>query len=70
MAIGDLNGDRKPCLVTPTCWSNTVAALADGLREAGHFTAALDASDLHAGMYFVRMQAKGMNLTRRLVVVK
>ena len=47
-----------------------VAVLADGMREAGRYTAALDASDLRAGMYFVRMQAQGVNLTRRLVVVK
>jgi hypothetical protein len=47
-----------------------VAVLADGIRQAGRYTAALDASDLHAGMYFVRMQAQDVNLTRRLVVVK
>ena len=47
-----------------------VAVLADGVREPGRYTAALEASDLRAGMYFVRMQAKGVNLTRRLVVIK
>jgi hypothetical protein len=47
-----------------------VARLADGIREAGHWTAALDATDLHPGLYFVRMQAPGVSLTRRLVVVK
>lgn len=47
-----------------------VAVLADGDREAGRHTAALDAGGLRAGMYFVRMQANGVNLTRRLAVVK
>jgi hypothetical protein len=47
-----------------------VATLADGIREAGRYTTALSASDLRAGMYFVRLQAKGVNLTRRLLVVK
>ena len=47
-----------------------VAVLSDGVREAGQYTAALEASDLRAGMYFVRLQANGVNLSRRLVVVK
>ena len=47
-----------------------VAVLADGVREAGRYAAALEANDLRSGMYFVRMQAKGVNLTRRLVVLK
>jgi VCBS repeat protein/type IX secretion system substrate protein/FG-GAP repeat protein len=47
-----------------------VAVLVDDIREAGRFTATLDASDLRAGMYFVRMQATGVNLTRRLALVK
>jgi hypothetical protein len=47
-----------------------VAVLADGMREPGRYTAALDASDLRAGMYFLRMQAKGVNLTRRVTVIK
>ena len=47
-----------------------VAVLADGMREPGSHTAALEAGDLRAGIYFVRMKAKGVNLTRRMVVVK
>ena len=47
-----------------------VAVLADGIRQAGRYTAALDASGLRAGMYSVCMQAQGVNLTRRLAVVK
>jgi hypothetical protein len=47
-----------------------VAVLADGVREAGRFTAALDASDLSVGIYFLRLEAKGVTLSRRLVVVK
>jgi hypothetical protein len=47
-----------------------LAALADGVREPGRYAAALDASDLRAGMYFVRLQAGGANAVRRLVVVR
>ena len=47
-----------------------VALLSDGMREAGRYTAALEATDLQAGVYFVRMQAGGVHLTRRLAVVK
>ena len=47
-----------------------VAVLADSERAAGRYTAALDASDLRSGMYFVRMQSDGVNLTRRLSIVR
>ena len=47
-----------------------VAVLADGVREPGRYTAALDASDLRAGIYFVRMQAGSTKLTRRVVVLQ
>jgi len=47
-----------------------VVVLADGIRQAGRYAAVLDARDLPPGTYFVRMQAKGVNLTRRLAVVK
>jgi hypothetical protein len=47
-----------------------IALLSDGVRQAGRYSAALDANDLRAGLYFVRMQAQGVNLTRRLAVVK
>lgn len=47
-----------------------VAVLSDGVREAGRFVASLEADDLPAGMYFVRLQSKGVNLTRRLAIVR
>jgi hypothetical protein len=47
-----------------------VARLAEGPREAGRYTVPLDATSLRAGLYFVRLQAPGVSLTRRLVVVK
>lgn len=46
------------------------AVLVDGTLEAGRHTAMLEAGTLRAGMYFVRLRAAGVNLTRRLVVVK
>ena len=47
-----------------------LAVLTDGIREPGRYSAALDAGDLRAGMYFVRLQAGGRSAVRRLVVVK
>jgi hypothetical protein len=47
-----------------------VAVLADGIREVGRYTAALDARALGAGIYFVRLQAPGVSLTRRLALVR
>ncbi len=47
-----------------------VAVLSDGVREPGQYAASLEAADLPEGMYFVRMQAKGVNLVRRLAVVR
>ena len=47
-----------------------VAVLVNGMREPGRYTAALDAGDLRAGIYFVRMQAGRTKLTRRVVVIK
>jgi hypothetical protein len=47
-----------------------VVLLAEGTREAGRYTAALDASDLRAGLYFIRLQAGEVSLTRRLILVR
>ncbi len=47
-----------------------VAVLADGVRDAGRYTAALQSGGLQAGVYFVRMQAPGGQLTRRLEIVR
>jgi len=47
-----------------------VAVLADGVHEAGRYAAALQSGDLTAGIYFVRMQAPGVQLARRVAIVK
>ena len=47
-----------------------VAVLFDGLREAGHYTAAIEAAGLRSGMYFAHLRAGDRKLTRRVVVVK
>jgi glucose/arabinose dehydrogenase len=47
-----------------------VSVLSDQLREAGVYTAALQTGDLNAGVYFVRLQARGVALTRRLAVIR
>ena len=46
-----------------------VSVLAAGVRAAGRYTAALEARDLYAGIFFVRMQAGATTVTRRFVVV-
>ena len=47
-----------------------VATLAEGIREPGQYAAALDASDLAGGMYFVRLQSPGVQLVQRFAVVR
>lgn len=46
------------------------AVLADGVREPGRWAAALDVADLPAGIYFLRMQSRGVVLTRRIAIVR
>jgi hypothetical protein len=41
-----------------------------GNREAGRYTAPLDAGGLAPGLYFARLQARGVDLRRRVVVVR
>lgn len=46
-----------------------VARLVDGEREPGRYTAQLDAPDLRAGIYYLRMEAPGVKLTQRAVLL-
>jgi type IX secretion system substrate protein len=47
-----------------------VEVLTDGEVDAGPHRASVDAAMLHAGLYFVRLQAEGTELTRRLAIVR
>jgi len=47
-----------------------VERLADGMRAPGRYTAVLDAGRLAPGLYFVRLQAAGAELSRRVVVIR
>jgi hypothetical protein len=47
-----------------------VAVIFDGLREAGHYTEAIEAAGLRSGMYFAHLRAGERALSRRVVVVK
>jgi hypothetical protein len=47
-----------------------LAVLADEVREAGRYTAALPSGDLRAGIYFVRMHAPGVQVAHRVAIVK
>ena len=47
-----------------------MAVLADGVREPGRYRAALPSGVQHAGVYFVRLQAPGVQLARRVAIVR
>ena len=47
-----------------------VAVLANGMRASGRYTAALDATALEPGLYFLRLQSPGASLSRRLVIAR
>lgn len=45
------------------------AVLVDGVRESGRYTAVIDATDLRAGVYYVRLETPGARVARRAVVL-
>jgi hypothetical protein len=45
------------------------SVLANGAHEPGVFTAALDSRSLQPGLYFIRLQARGVEIRRRVVVI-
>ena len=47
-----------------------VALLTDGFHEAGSHTVPLDVAKLREGIYFVRLRGSGVNLTRRIAVLR
>jgi hypothetical protein len=47
-----------------------VATLAQGEQEAGYHVATLDASRLHGGMYFYRLEVGGKVQSRKVIVLK
>ena len=47
-----------------------VAVLTDDVREAGPHSVALDARSMRPGLYFVRLQSPGADLSQRCVVVR
>lgn len=47
-----------------------VATLFDGDRQAGHYTATFDASNLTTGVYFYRLKADNYTITRKLILMK
>lgn len=48
----------------------TVAVLAEGKREAGEYSVVFDAASLPAGVYWYRLTAGGVTVTRKMVLVK
>lgn len=47
-----------------------VSVLADGVREPGRHAMRLDARDMPPGLYFLRMQGRGVDVRRRVVLVR
>ncbi len=47
-----------------------VARLVDGMREAGPHSVVFNAVDLSSGVYFYRLEAEDLILTRKLVLIK
>jgi len=47
-----------------------VSRVFDGNREAGRYTVPLDTGGLAPGLYFVRLQARGADLLRRMIVIR
>jgi len=47
-----------------------VATLYQGKRQAGNYTATFDASNLTSGVYFYRLKADGVSITKKLVLMK
>jgi hypothetical protein len=46
------------------------AVLFDGIRQPGRYTAAFDGSGFSGGVYFYRLTADGVSVTRKLVLMK
>jgi len=47
-----------------------VATLFEGMRQAGTYTATFNASHLASGVYFYRLQAEGVCLTKKMALIK
>jgi hypothetical protein len=47
-----------------------VSRMFAGNREAGHYAVPLEAGGLPPGLYFVRLQARGVDMRQRMVVIK
>lgn len=47
-----------------------VAVLADEFREAGSFTTAVESGGMRPGIYFLRLQADGRCVTRRVIIAR
>jgi hypothetical protein len=47
-----------------------IAVLAEGEYEAGRHTVIFNAQDLSSGIYFVRLQAEGIALSQKMILLK
>ena len=47
-----------------------VATLVSGIQDAGKHAATFNAASISSGVYFYRLQAGGVSLTRKMLFVK
>jgi hypothetical protein len=47
-----------------------VMSLVDGVQEAGNYSAEFNGTDLRSGVYFYRLEAGDVSLTKKLVLIK
>ena len=62
--------DAKITLKVYNCAGQEVAALAEGLHQAGYHTAYFDGANLSSGIYIARLEAEGMVLSQKMVLLK
>ena len=51
-------------------YGREVATLVSGAQHAGGYRVAFNASDLPSGLYFYRLEADGMQITRMMTLMK
>lgn len=51
-------------------WGQNIITLFEGYRQSGFYSTILDANDLPSGLYFVRLEAAGQQVTRKAMLIR